>query len=416
MKLRCLLVLALAGTCGLAPVGHAAEPLRRSDAVQRALAAHPTIAAESAQLKAVQARAARDALPPPYVVTGELENVAGSGSLRGADAAETTVRVSRVIELGGKRAAREAMGEAEIGQQAHRIQQARIDIASRTQARFIEVLADQQRLETAREQVTQAERTRREIAAWVQSARNPETDLHAAELVLAEAQLEREHAEHELLSARVTLAATWDASEPDFAAVEGDLQSLPDSVDFTVLAARLADTPEQRARHLEAETASARRRLGEAARAPDLNFSVGVRRIEGLDDQALVASVSVPLGSRPRADYAVAEANAQLAAIEARQQAEHQESRQRLFELVQELRHARTETEALRDTLLPTAEKALAQTRRGFEAGRFAFTALAQAQNTLFRLRERAIEAATRYHLLLVEVERLTATSEDSLP
>ncbi len=416
MKLRYLLFLAVAGTCGLPPLGQAAEPLRLPEAVARALAANPAIAAESAQLRAVEARTSRDALPSPYVVGGEFENFAGSGTLRGADAAETTLRLSRVIELGGKRAAREALGQAEIGQQAERIQRARIDVASRTTARFIEVLADQQRLGHARERMSQAERTRREIAAWVRAARNPETDLHAAALAVAEARLEFEHAEHELDSARMTLAASWGAPAPDFDAVDGELYSLPEVDDFAALAARLPGTPEQRAHRLEAETVAARRRVGKASRSPDVHLSVGVRRFEGLDDQGLVMSVSVPLGSGPRAAYAVAEADAQLDALAARREADRLESHQLLFEKLQELRHARTEADALRDALLPTAEKAVAQTRRGFEAGRFSFQSLAQAQATLFRLRERAVEAATRYHLLLVEVERLTANAQDATP
>lgn len=416
MKLRYLLVLALAGTSGWAPWGLAADPLRLPEAIARALAANPVVAAEAAQLQAVQARTNRDALPPSYVLGGELENVAGSGSLRGTDSAETTLRIGRVIELGGKRAAREAFGDAQVRQQAQRVQQARIDIASRTTARFIEVLADQQRLAYASERVSQAERTRDEVAAWVKAARNPETDLHAAELAVAEARLAFEHAEHELESARMTLATTWSASVPDFQAVDGDLQSLPDVEDFDALAARLAETPEQLANRLEADTVAARRRVGEASRSPDVNLSFGVRRIEGIDDQGLVMSVSVPLGSRRRAEFSLAEADAELAAIEARREADRLESHQRLFEKVQELRHARTEAEALRDAMLPTAEKAVAQARRGFEAGRFSFYSLAQAQDMLFRLRERAVEAATRYHLLLVEVERLTATAQDSTP
>lgn len=416
MKLRYLLVLALAGTCGLVPMGQAAQPLRLPEAVARAMAANPAVAAESAQLQAVQARAARNNLPPPYVVGAEVENFGGSGSLRGAESATTTLQVSRVIELGGKRDARLALGRAQASQQAQQIQRARIDIASRTRARFVEVLADQQRLDYASERVTQAERTRRGVAAWVRQARNPETDLHAAELAVAEARLELEHAEHELESARMALAATWGATAPDFGVVEGELLTLPEADDFAALVARLPGTPEQLVSRLEAETVAARRRVGEASRSPDVNLSLGVRRIEGLDDHGLVMSVSVPLGSRPRSTFSLAEADAELAAIEARREADRLESHQVLFGKVQELRHARTESETLRDAMLPTAEDAVAQTRRGFEAGRFSFYSLAQAQATLFRLRERAVESATRYHLLLVEVERLTANAQDATP
>lgn len=416
MNLRCLLILALAGTCGVVPLGRAAEPLRLEEAVARALASNPSIAAEAAQLRAIQARAQREGLSTPYVVGGELENVAGTGVLSGVDSVETTLRIGRVIELGGKRAARQALGGAEVSQQQNLAETARIDIASRTTARFIEVVADQQRLEYANQRVEQAERTRREVAAWVAAARNPESDLRAAEIAVAEAELDREDAEHELASARMTLAASWGALTPDFDTAVGDLQDLPTVESFETLAARLPMTPEQRASLLEAETIAARRRVAAASAKPDLNVSLGVRRLEALGDQGLVMSVSMPLGSKPRAAYSVAEADAQLAALEARRDALRFERHQTLFEKYQELNHARTEVESLRARMLPKAEQALVLTRRGFEAGRFSYVSLAQAQKTLFDLRERAVEAATRYHSLLVEVERLTAVATEATP
>jgi outer membrane protein, heavy metal efflux system len=76
VNLRCLLVLAVAGTCGVVPLGHAAEPLRLQEAVARALASNPSLTAEAAQLRAVEARAQREALPTPYVAGADLENVA----------------------------------------------------------------------------------------------------------------------------------------------------------------------------------------------------------------------------------------------------------------------------------------------------------------------------------------------------
>mgnify|MGYP001025100483 CR=1 FL=1 len=66
--------------------------------------------------------------------------------------------------------------------------------------------------------------------------------------------------------------------------------------------------------------------------------------------------------------------------------------------------------------MLPKAEEALAFTRRGFEAGRFSFLALAQAQKTLFELRQRAIDAAARCQILMTEVERLTAIAPEPTP
>ena len=63
MNLRCLLVLALAGTCGAIPLGRAAEPLRLEEAGARALANIPSLPAEAAHLRAIQACAQCECLP-----------------------------------------------------------------------------------------------------------------------------------------------------------------------------------------------------------------------------------------------------------------------------------------------------------------------------------------------------------------
>ena len=417
MNVRCLLVLALAGSCAVVPLGRAAEPLRLEEAVARALAANHLLAAEAAQLRAVQARANREGLPTQFIVSGDFDNVAGTGALSGGESAETTLRMGRVVELGGKRAARQALGSAEVRQQEilaeaakNRCRKSHHTSIHRSRRRSAASRVGSQ------EQVKQAEAIRREVAAWVAAARDPEHQLRAAEISVIEAELLLEHAEHELASARMTLAASWSALTPDFESVIGDLQTLPVAESFEKIAARLPMTPAQRAFLLEAETIAARRRVAEANAKPDLFVSLGVRRLEALDDQGLVMSVSMPLGSKSRASYSIAEADAQLDASEARRDALRFESHQALFEKYQELNHARTEVESLRTRMLPKAEQAMDFTRTGFKAGRFSFQSLAQAQKTLFELRERDVEAAARYHTLLVEVERLAAVATGVTP
>ncbi len=415
MKVFHLVVWGFAGLCGTA-VAQDTNSLRLEEAVTRALSANPAIAVQTAELQAVRARADRESLPTPYVVGGEVTNFAGTGSLRGMSAAETTLSIGRVIELGGKREAREALGRAEIKEQRHRTDTVRIDLTSLTSTRFIKVLAKQQELKYAEERIRLAGQTRQEVAARVASARSPKSDLQAAEIALAEAELDRKNAMQELASARMALAASWGASAPDFDTVAGDLYSLPPVEPFETLAARLSMTPELQAARLQTETLAARGRVARASAKPDIEVNLGVRRLEAYRDHALMLSVSIPLGSGTRSGYAVAEANAKLAANWARRNADRLERHQDLFERYQELMQTRTEVESLRKNMIPEAEGALAATRRGFEAGRFPFISLAQAQRTLFDLRERAGKAASRYHLLLVEVERLTATVEDLTP
>jgi cobalt-zinc-cadmium efflux system outer membrane protein len=403
LGLVCLASVILAGR------GEAAESLTLAQAVQRSIEQSPSLAADTLEVGASRARAQLDAKPPPWTVSAEVENFAGSGVLTGVDSAETTLRLGRVIELGGKRAAREILGAADITRREHQGRAARLQVAALATVRFVEVVADQQRLQLAEQHVELAQQARAEVARWVEAARNPETDLYAADIELANANLEREHAEHELASARVTLASTWGAMTPDFGETVGHLAELPDAPALEVLTKRLPASAAQREQWLAAQSMLARRSLARASATPDLTLGLGVRRLNAFDDHGLVLSVSVPLGTRSRAALAAAEADAHTGASEKRQQASLADTHQALFEKYQELVHAHTEYEALNESMLPSAERALGLARRGFDSGRFPFATLVQAQNTVLALRRRSIDSAARYHTLLAEVEHLTA-------
>jgi cobalt-zinc-cadmium efflux system outer membrane protein len=406
----------LMGVCITIVPAHAAERLRLDQAVAKALESNPTLAAEAATLRAIHARAQLQALPPAYTVGGEVENFAGTGATSGVQSAEATLRLGVVLELGGKREARQALGRTEVRQQQHRADMARVELASTTASRFVEVVAGQERLAFAKQRVALAQRTRGEVAKWVAAARNPDSDLNTAEIAVTEAELEQQRAGQKLSSARMSLASTWGGSQADYAEAQADFSSLPVVASFEELAERLSQTPEQSALALEAEALTARRKVAQAGGRPDVNFSVGVRRLQGTRDQALVMAVNVPLGSQSRAAYAVADMDAQIDAVNARRDALRNERHQELFARYQELTQARLEAESLRTSMIPKAEKTLAITRRGFDEGRFSFFIFVQAQKALFDLQARRVDAIARYHTTLVEIERLTATTQGVTP
>lgn len=389
----------------------AQEPrgLTLGEAIERTLSGSPELAERGAETAAAQARAERDALPPPFTVGAEVENFAGSGSLRGVDGAEATLRLGRLIELGGKRGARIVLGNAEIARQRNLGEIAKLEAAAQARLRFVEVLADQRRLQVAREHVELARRARDEVARTVESARNPETDLHAADIALADAELELEHAEHELHAARVTLASSWGGRTADFGEARGNLDDLPAAESLETLAAQLDRSPSSQDAALQSELLAAQRRVAEASGIPDLSATLGVRRVEGLDDQALVMSVSLPLGSRSRAALDLRENESLGEARRHRRAATHADSYRQLFEKYQELQHSRSEADALRDRMLPAAQKSLTLAQRGFDAGRFAYQALALSQERWIELQRRRIDAAARYHTLLAEIDLLGA-------
>ncbi len=405
------LVLALTGMVG----GHApslsASELTLEQAVAQALARHPSLDAQAQSVRAAEHQAETMALTPQWTVGGELENVLGTGAVSGIHGAETTLRLSRSIEVGGKLAARERVGAAEVARQAQGIGRLEVAIAAQAAERYIEVVGHQQRLAILRSHLALAEANRALLARWVEAGRGSDADGMQAQVALIEARLRVEDAEHELDSARMALAALWGETDPDFNAASGVLDTLPAIAAFAELEAQLPASVEQRAFAVESDTLSAQRELAASASRADLAVSVGVRRLETIDDQALVFGVSMPLGSDTRSALGVARVDAEIAALESRQQAAQWDARQQLYGLYLELEHARHVVETHQRETLPAAEAALAASQRGFELGRFGFLVLNQAQQSLIDLRLAVLEAQQRYHILRVSIERLTAAN-----
>jgi cobalt-zinc-cadmium efflux system outer membrane protein len=233
-------------------------------------------------------------------------------------------------------------------------------------------------------------------------------ELRRARVALARAGIEREHAEHELLSSRRRLAAMWGAGEPDFDEVAGDLYSLPEIETFESLLARLDDSPQFLRFASEARLRDAELRVAEAQARANLTVNAGVRLLHESDDEALVFGITRPVGAAARAESAANVAAAARAQSDAELEAHRVRAEAQLFELYQELRHALTESEVLETSVIPEMEAALEDTRYAFERGRYSFLEWVDAQRELIDVERARIDAAANAHLFLVEIERLT--------
>ena len=230
------------------------------------------------------------------------------------------------------------------------------------------------------------------------------------------AELEAEDAAHELSSARVGLSVLWGETTPDFERVAGSLHVLRDPAPLESLLERVRRSPDDRQFAMEAERLDAQARVADAGRRPDVTATLGVRRLEAIDDRALVLSFWVPIGLAPRAGLAIARTRAERNSLDERRRAFELDRHRELFARYEALRHARHELVALQDRMIPAAERALALARRGYEEARYSFLQVAQTRGVLLGLQRDRITAATRYHRLLADIERATAASGDLHP
>ena len=389
------------------PAAVTGAPLTLSAAIQRALAANPSISQSELTLSAQRARQQQLAQATPWTIGVELENVAGSGPFTGLDRAETTVGVSRVLELGDKRELRAALGDAGSGlvTAAHRAM--RVDIAARVANAFSGALAAQDRLQVSEEFRALAEAVRDTVNRRVTVGRSAEAELATAEIGLARARNAGHRSASTLESRRRQLAALMAQERPAFGNLSGNLLELPQVADFATLKARLDGNAELARSSQEQRLRAAERQLAEAERRPDLTLGAGVRRLAETDDTALVLSFSMPLGQRGRAAPGIEAATAREAAAPLAGTSRRLELTGKLYDLTSRLLATAHELGVLKEEIIPVAERAVNLYQEGFERGRYPLFELIAAQRTLLDARRDAIDAAENYHSLAIAIQHM---------
>lgn len=417
MSIRSKISYCALGALALLIGAHAPSALAQSgsltlqEAMTRAVAENPAFRGSEYLLQASRAREERAAQAPPIAVGGDFEDFAGTGALSGIDSLQTTLRLSSVLEFGGKRRARVAVAERESDIAVIAQQTRRLDLLAQVAARFAEVAARQEQLVATGESTRLSETTVERVAERIRIGAAPQYELGRAEIRLARARIDEEHAEHQLASANVHLAATWGATTPDFERVAANLFELPETKTLAQLMDEIDSNPAIRLMLSRERLADARVNLARSARGFEIAWSAGVRHLQSIDDTALVASVTVPLGARRRADPGLHEAQALRAMAPLELQAARIETNAALFELYQELAHARMEAQTLQEQVQPLSESVLQSTEQAFRQGRTSFLEYANAQQELLAVRRDAVAAAAEYHAVLIEIERLTGAS-----
>jgi cobalt-zinc-cadmium efflux system outer membrane protein len=394
----------LVGTAGMA----AGQELTLAYAIEQTLARNPELGIYEPRLAAARERSTRATLRPPLELEADVQDALGTGRASGFDAAETTFALSQIIELGDKRELRAGSASAAVNSLSAERAAAELDVLAEVTRRFIHVVSDQEHLAVTMRATTLADENIAATTARVAAARAPEVELRRARVTRARAATEQEHAEHELETSRRKLAAMWGDSDATFGGASADLYSLPPNEGYEALLARLERSPDFARFASEARLRDAELRVAEAHARSNLTVRAGLRFLHDTDDKALVFGVTLPLfaESRARSEIAVAQAESRQTAAE--REAHRVRATAQLFELVQELRHAITEADVLRTSVLPEMEAALEATRYAFERGRYSYLEWVDVQSELLEVQRALIDASANAHLYRTEIERLT--------
>ena len=155
-------------------------------------------------------------------------------------------------------------------------------------------------------------------------------------------------------------------------------------------------------------------RLAQEQNNPKWTFSTGIRRFERSNDFGLVARISVPFGGSNNNQGQIAEMRANIARNQSEAAALRIRAQTSLFVIYQELQHNIHLGEMLNIEVIPRLEKALTETHKAYELGKYSYLEWLAVQNDLLDAQSSLLEAYRAAHLNKIELERLTGAQISS--
>ena len=394
----------------------ATEPtgdLSLRDALRLALLRSPELASFAWSVREAEAEQLQASLLPNPELEGEVENFGGTGEFRGTDAIETTVVLSHLVELGGKRAKRMRLAELDSRLAGWDYEAKRLAVLTDATRKFVSLAAAQEQVKLATENARLATEAAQAVANMASAGKIAPTEKLKADVEVATSEMARRNAVRALATARLRMASVWGGRQAKFTQAIGVLASLDELPPLESLAALLGQNPDLARWQTEIAQRKTALAAAKSQAIPDVTVGVGFRKAyetEG-DDHAFLVTASIPLpifdrnqGGIAKARFAVMKAHMDRNAAKVALHAE-------LAEAYAELVTAHDEMETLREKILPMATKAYQAVQKSFREGRSGYLDMLDAQRTLVEARGQQVGSLAAYHNARATVEALIGQS-----
>ncbi|MCR6736024.1 MAG: TolC family protein [Afipia sp.] len=383
------------------------QTLSLQTALQRALAANPRLTAAERDVGIASGqRIQAGALINPEV-SYEQDNSLGSGAYRGTRSAESTLQISQLFELFGKREARIAVGQAGVDTAEIQRKAIRLEVLSETAVAYLSVLGAQRRIQILDEQVAQIDRITPLLQRRVEAGASSQAETGRAEVASSLVKADRERVRSLLASARRELAVLMGDTAPKFSAVSGRLDATGRPPSFGAVVAAIDANPQ-----LVRWTAVYAQRNAELLQArlrpyPDLRVGAGWRHYNETADNAVRLSISAAIPVFDQNQGNILSAQESLA----KTRAEREANRNALIVIAgrayDSLQGALRELAILRETAIPKSRQASDAILEGYGQGRFSLLEVLDAQASVAQARLREQEAQQNFHIAVATIEGL---------
>ena len=383
------------------------QTLTLKTALQRALAANPRLTAAERDVGiATGQRIQAGALINPEL-SYEQDNSFGSGRYRGTKSAETTLQISQLFELFGKRDARIAVGQAGVEAAAIQRKAVRLEVLSETAVAFLGVLGAQRRVRILDEQIAAIDKLSPLLHRRVDAGASSPAEIGRAEVASALVKADRERVSSTLASARRELAVLMGDATAKFSVVSGRLDDLGRPPSFQAVVAAIDSNPQLMRWTAVYAQRNAELLLARLKPYPDVRVGAGWRHYNETGDDAVRLSLSVPIPVFDQNQGNILSAQESLA----KTRAERETNRNTLIVLAgrayDSLQGSLRELKVLRDVAIPKSRQAADAIFEGYGQGRFTLLEVLDAQASVAQARLREQEAQQNFHVAVATIEGL---------
>ena len=386
--------------------------LTLQEALALALVHNPALSAFAWESRALEARMVQAGRPPNPTLDVMVEDLAAT-RFPGTDRdqpvqSQTTLQLSQLIELGGKRTARVRLAQANLDLAAWDYETARIDVLTQVSRAFTDVLAAQETLAVSEETTRLVTQVRENVGARVTAGTVSPIEETRAGVALAAVRADAARARRALDANRTKLALLWGSPVATFDSAAGDLKAEPPPLPAaTALTMMLNQNPELARWAAELTQREASLAVEQSRRQVDVAVSAGYRRFTTVDGNAFVVGASLPLPFFDKNKGGIEEARIRVAAGYEQQRAAAARVKARLADAYAALAGAHDEATILRTDALPGAQQTFEAVTEGYRLGRFGLLDVLDAQRTLIAVGGQYVRALTAYQQAVADVERL---------
>lgn len=405
-----------------APVGVAIPanetPLTLEHAWQLAEQANPALKNAQANLGAAEGQLA-DAQGllwnNPQIAAERLRRTVPDPGLGERTQREWSVGLTQTLEIAGQQGYRRTAAEQELAALRETVEEARRQLRSEVEQKFVRVVALQLRAEMETGLVDLIKENSAVTRKRFDAGEDTKLDANLAEVELGRARNQFETVGEQLIQARAELATLLQLPAERLPAVKGGLLVKP-GLPYTLDQLLAAAASRAQLRALDHREQAARNRLGleRAAAYPDITVGLNSAR-EGpgeAREKIVGLSVSVPLPLFRRNSAGIGKASAELTQAEIEKQAAGRDTRARVLTLWQKLDSLRQRTQRLDQSVLQRLEENQRLSTAAYRAGEISLIQMLLATRQVLDTRREVLEAMTDFALTRSELEQAAGWSE----